>query len=145
MVPLAEWLQSLGSGRYAEVFERNDVDLAALPTLSDADLQLLGLSLGHRRKLLGAIAELSGTGADPPAAAASPAQEPARTEGERRQLTVLFRDMVGFTALASRLDPEVLQGVVRSYEDACAACVTRYGGCVFQRLGDGIVAFFGYP
>jgi class 3 adenylate cyclase/predicted ATPase len=66
-------------------------------------------------------------------------------QGERRQLTVLFCDMVGFTELASRLDPEVLQGIVRSYEDACAVCVTRYEGYVFQRLGDGIVAFFGYP
>jgi len=66
-------------------------------------------------------------------------------EGERRQLTVLFCDLVGFTELANRLDPEVLQGIVRSYEDACAVCITRYEGYVFQRLGDGIVAFFGYP
>jgi class 3 adenylate cyclase len=66
-------------------------------------------------------------------------------DAERRQLTVLFCDMVGFTELASRLDPEVLQGIVRSYEDTCAACVTRYEGYVFQRLGDGIVAFFGFP
>src|SRR5215211_7755276 len=65
--------------------------------------------------------------------------------GERRQLTVLFCDMVGFTELATRVDPEVLQGVIRSYEDACAVCITRYEGYVFQRLGDGIVAFFGYP
>jgi class 3 adenylate cyclase len=74
----------------------------------------------------------------------SPARAPV-TEGERRQLTVLFCDMVGFTELASRLDPEVLQQIVRAYEDTCAACVTRYEGYVFQRLGDGIVAFFGYP
>jgi class 3 adenylate cyclase len=66
-------------------------------------------------------------------------------EGERRQLTVLFCDMVGFTELANRLDPEVLQGIIRSYEDACAVCITRYEGYVFQRLGDGIVALFDYP
>src|SRR5215468_5352514 len=66
-------------------------------------------------------------------------------EGERRQLTVLFCDMVGFTELAHRVDPEVLQGIIRSYEDACAMCIARYEGYVFQRLGDGIVAFFGYP
>jgi class 3 adenylate cyclase len=65
--------------------------------------------------------------------------------GERRQLTVLFCGMVGFTELANRVDPEVLQGIIRSYEDACAVCITRYEGYVFQRLGDGIVAFFGYP
>ena len=64
---------------------------------------------------------------------------------ERRQLTVMFCDMVGFTELANRVDPEVLQGIIRSYEDACAVCITRYEGYVFQRLGDGIVAFFGYP
>lgn len=67
------------------------------------------------------------------------------TDGERRQLTVLFCDMVGFTELASRIDPEILQEVVRRYEDTCAACITRYEGYVYQRLGDGIVAFFGYP
>lgn len=66
-------------------------------------------------------------------------------EGERRQLTVLFCDMVGFTELSGRLDPEILQRIIRSYEDACAVCITRYEGYVFQRLGDGIVAFFGYP
>ena len=65
--------------------------------------------------------------------------------GERRQLTVLFCDMVGFTELANRVDPEILQGIIRSYEDACAVCITRYEGYVYQRLGDGIVAFFGYP
>ena len=68
-----------------------------------------------------------------------------KEQGERRQLTVLFCDMVGFTELANRVDPEVLQRIIRSYEDACAVCITRYEGYVFQRLGDGIVAFFGYP
>jgi class 3 adenylate cyclase len=65
--------------------------------------------------------------------------------GERRQLTVLFCDMVGFTELAGRVDPEILQKIIRSYEDACAVCITRYAGYVFQRLGEGIVALFGYP
>ena len=68
-----------------------------------------------------------------------------QSAGERRQLTVLFCDMVGFTELANRVDPEVLDGIIRNYEDACAVCITRYEGYVFQRLGDGIVAFFGYP
>src|SRR4030095_2656666 len=69
----------------------------------------------------------------------------ALSAGERRQLTVLFCDMVGFTEIANRVDPEVLQVIIRSYEDACAVCITRYEGYVYQRLGDGIVAFFGYP
>jgi class 3 adenylate cyclase/predicted ATPase len=75
----------------------------------------------------------------------SPAPNPQPPAGERRQLTVMFCDMVGFTELANRVDPEVLQEIIRSYEDACAVCITRYEGYVFQRLGDGIVAFFGYP
>src|SRR5262245_46628922 len=70
---------------------------------------------------------------------------PNALEGERRQLTVLFCDMVGFTELANRVDPEVLQGIIQLYDDQCAVCVTRYEGYVYQKLGDGIVAFFGYP
>jgi class 3 adenylate cyclase len=129
-----------------------------LRLLSDKDLQELGLPLGPRRKLLKALAELEGDAGPPtsasvevqpvstPAGASSvPAVHSAVETGERRQLTVLFCDMVGFTELASRVDPEVLQRIIRSYEDACAVCVTRYEGYVFQRLGDGIVAFFGYP
>jgi class 3 adenylate cyclase len=72
-------------------------------------------------------------------------RDPRLDASERRQLTVLFCDLVGFTELATRVDPEVLQGIIRSYEDTCAVCVTRYEGYVYQRLGDGIVAFFGYP
>ena len=101
--------------------------------------------LGHRKLILRAIAALKATARE------SPADEPpvpsaiAIHEGERRQLTVLFCDMVGFTELANRVDPEVLQQIIRSHEDACAVCITRYDGYVCQRLGDGIVAFFGYP
>ena len=151
MQSLVDWLQQLGLERYAPVFAENEVDLEALRLLAEQDLQQLGLPLGPRKKLLKAIAGLNG--------AETPALEPAgrssevnlsaapssSTTGERRQLTVLFCDMVGFTELANRLDPEVLREVIRSYEDACAVCLTRYEGYVFQRLGDGIVAFFGYP
>ncbi len=146
---LTAWLRELGLERYAPVFVENDVNLEALRLLTDADLVSLGVSLGHRRVLFKALAELNGSSpaalAGEVLAEAVPGRSRSRAEGERRQLTVLFCDMVGFTELASRLDPEVLQGIVRSYEDNCAACVTRYEGYVFQRLGDGIVAFFGYP
>ena len=149
MQTVKQLLEQLGLTQYAEVFAENDVDLGALRLLTDAELDKIGVSLGHRKKLLKAITELNGDSSPAPAVPAIQAGPPARTsvgaEGERRQLTVLFCDMVGFTELANRVDPEVLQKIIRSYEDTCAACVTRYEGYVFQRLGDGIVAFFGYP
>jgi class 3 adenylate cyclase/tetratricopeptide (TPR) repeat protein len=157
MQSISEWLQSLGLDQYATVFTDNDIDLELIPSLSDQDLEKLGISsMGHRKKLLKAISELN----DAMLATASPTEtapgfandivgEASATspvsEGERRQLTVLFCDMVGFTELTSRFDPELLQAIIRSYEDICAAAITRYEGYVFQRLGDGIVAFFGYP
>ncbi len=131
MADLVEWLQALGLERHAATFAANDIDRATLPLLNDADLAGLGLSLGHRRRLLHALAQ-----PEPPAATET---------GERRHLTVLFCDMVGFSELASRIDPESLQAVIQHYEDTCAAAVERYAGHVFQRLGDGIVAFFGFP
>jgi len=150
------WLQDLGLERYTAVFAENDVDAEALRLLSENDLEKLGVSLGHRKRLLKAIAELNGLVAPVPQPAVAPtgsresdtdaAPAVVTTEaGERRQLTVLFCDMVGFTELANRVDPEILQKIIRAYEDACAVCITRYEGYVFQRLGDGIVAFFGYP
>jgi len=157
---VADWLKSLGLERYAQVFAGNDIDYDVLRCLTEADLEKLGVSLGHRKRLLAAIAALEA--APPPAAAilplrrpsgemAAPAQPDSATDdstaaaGERRHLTVLFCDMVAFTEIADRVDPEVLQKIIHAYEEACAACVTRYEGYVFQRLGDGIVAFFGYP
>ena len=148
MNSLSGWLETLGLERYAPVLVDNGVDIESISLLSESDLEKLGLLLGHRKKLLKAIAELNGSQAPPltPTSKEGPTpQEPVSTEGERRQLTVMFCDMVGFTELASRLDPEILRDVIRRYEDTCAAAVTRYDGYVFQRLGDGIVAYFGYP
>lgn len=131
MSMLPELFRANGLEKYLQLFVDNDVDEATLRILTDADLTELGLPFGARKRLLNAVA--SATAAD------------AAPEEERRQLTVLFSDMVGFTALSERLDPEILKDVTRAYEDACAACVSRYDGYVFQRLGDGIVAFFGFP
>ena len=143
---LSNWLQQLGLEQYAAVLTENGVDLEAMRLLTENDLQNLGVLLGHRRKLLRAIAEKDGLDtAETAVIAGSLQQEPVRADSERRQLTVLFCDMVGFTELASRVDPEVLQRIIRSYEDACAVCISRYEGYLFQRLGDGVVAFFGYP
>src|ERR1700674_1316430 len=111
MQPIRQWLEQLGLPQYAEVFAENDVDLEALRLLAESDFEKLGVSLGHRRKLLKAVSELNGSSA--PAPAAPPIQASFPAEGERRQLTVLFCDMVGFTELANRVDPEVLQGVIR--------------------------------
>ena len=144
------WLSALGMSQYAAAFEANDIDMGLMPEIGEQALKDIGVSsVGHRVRLLKAIAGLRAASASIPASA--PAGAPTlryltgELEGERRQLTVLFCDMVGFTELASRVDPELLRQVIRTYEDACAVCITRYDGYVFQRLGDGIVAFFGYP
>ena len=157
MNSFGEWLHDSGLGRYAAVFAENDIDFSNACSLSETDLRELGLTLGHRKNFLAALAALE---ASTPARPANPAPAPTsassdlrpstdaarpRETGERRQLSVLFCDMVGFTELASRVDPEILRDIIRSYEDTCAASITRYEGYVFQRQGDGIVAFFGYP
>jgi class 3 adenylate cyclase/tetratricopeptide (TPR) repeat protein len=134
--PLSGWLRTHELEQYAQLFAEHDVDLRTLRILTDDDLKELGLPFGPRKRILKALAELDAV--DVSAVAAG-------SREERRQLTVLFCDMVGFTELAGRVDPEVLHGIIRQYEDACATGITRYDGYVFQRLGDGIVAFFGFP
>ena len=162
MRPIADWLISLELAQYTQAFVDNDIDLAVLPSLFEQDLKELGVtSMGHRKKMFQAIRSMADASApsqqsdgealtpitpEPPLSAVHPHTANAYTQGaERRQLTVMFCDMVGFTALASSLDPEVLQKVIRTYEEACAVCITRFDGYVFRRLGDGIIAFFGYP
>ena len=145
---MLDWLKTLGLEQYAPLFLENEVDFATVQILSDSDLKELGLPFGPRKRILSAVADLkpvtvNGTPANTGRRASDGSA--AAVDAERRQLTVLFCDMVGFTELASRLDPEVLQSVIRRYEDICAVCITRYEGYVFQRLGDGIVAFFGFP
>jgi class 3 adenylate cyclase len=129
MSTIVDWLRSAGLEQYTDLFVENEIDLATLAILTDDDLKELGLPFGPRKRILKALAE----------------PERKQEEGERRQLTVLFCDMAGFTEMAVRLDPEVLRGIVQQYEQICTTCVERYEGHVFQRLGDGIVAFFGYP
>lgn len=136
---IREWLECLGLGKYVEVFAENEIDLDVLPHLSEGDLNELGLPMGPRKKLLAAIAELgpsAPTLADPAMAA---------HEAERRQLTVMFVDLVGSTELSQRLDPEDLREVMRHYQDAVSGAVTRYKGYVAKFLGDGVLAYFGWP
>ena len=143
---VAAWLQGLGLERYAPAFRDNDIDGEVLPKLTAEDLISIGVtSVGHRRKLLDAIAALGvaaptavGDGAIAPAA-------PAPVDAERRQLTVMFCDLVGSTALSTRHDPEDLRELIGAYHRAVAETVGRFDGFVAKYMGDGVLIYFGYP
>jgi class 3 adenylate cyclase/tetratricopeptide (TPR) repeat protein len=139
MDTLASWLQSLGLGQYVALFESQGIDLRSLPLLCEADLIQLGVLLGHRRILLKAVSTLVN---EAPVASRA-LQLP--TEAERRQLTVLFCDLVGSTRLAQQIDAEILRDLMHAYQRTCGAILSRYAGHVAQYLGDGIVAYFGFP
>src|SRR5262252_5429650 len=144
MQSIAEWLEELGLGRYAQRFAENGVDFSVLRHLTDRDLKDIGVLLGHRRKMLAAIAELAG--AVPATLQAAAAIEPsAQDAAERRQLTVMFSDLVGSTALSARLDPEDLRAIISTYHRCCTELVERNGGFVAKYMGDGVLAYFGYP
>jgi class 3 adenylate cyclase/tetratricopeptide (TPR) repeat protein len=153
MSDLRDWLRRHNLEQYADVFEANDIDLDILPELGEPDLERLGLSLGNRRRLLKALGAGIGDKASAPASdqrAAEPASssggEPVESgDAERRQVTVLFADMVGSTALSAKIDPELLGGVIRRYQDATAGAIGRYGGFVAKFMGDGVLAYFGFP
>jgi class 3 adenylate cyclase len=134
------WLQDLGLERYASAFRENEIDAEVLTELSEADLATLGLPLGPRRKLLKAIAGLRQDGLPSPAPVSATAQE-----AERRQLTVMFCDLVGSTALAARLDPEELREVIGAYHRCVTEAVRRFDGFVAKYMGDGVLVYFGYP
>jgi class 3 adenylate cyclase/predicted ATPase len=141
MQELADWLEKLGMSEYAERFAENRIDLSVLPDLTDQDLEKLGVVLGDRRKMLRAIGEL---GVPPPAVPLAP-PAPQDTTAERRQLTVMFCDLVGSTALSARLDPEDLRAIIGAYHRCCAELVESNGGFVAKYMGDGLLGYFGYP
>ncbi len=142
---IAAWLRGLGLERYAGAFADHAIDAEVLPELTEADLEKLGIVLGHRKKLLKAIAELgeAETGSTPIARAVVPQAAP--REAERRHLTVLFCDLVGSTELLARLDPEDMRAVITRYQNAVAGEVARFEGHVAKFMGDGVLAYFGYP
>ena len=142
---IASWLRELGLERYERAFQQSEIEPEILAELTDADLKELGIPLGPRRKLAKAIAALSVETA--PSGHPTPAVAPATPapQAERRQLTVLFVDLVGSTALAARLDPEDMGAVMRAYHGACAETVERWGGHVAKYMGDGVLAYFGWP
>ena len=152
MQTVEDWLSHLGLGKYVEAFVQNDVDLRALPHVTEADLQELGVSLGHRKIILAAINELGQPKLDglPPnslhAEKSEPLVEPpTEPAADRRLLSVLFCDLVGSTALSARLDPEDMHELTRRYQNSVAGAITRFGGYVAKYLGDGVLAYFGWP
>ena len=148
MSTIADWLTSLGMSEYAQRFAENGIDISVLPDLTDQDLKDLGVLLGHRRRLLRAIANLEGIEKRPPAAAGvtAPSAWPrAADSAERRQVTVMFSDLVGSTALSARMDPEDMREVISAYQKCVAETVQRFGGFVAKYMGDGVLVYFGYP
>ena len=146
MQQIADWLEKLGLGQYAQRFAENDISFSVLPDLTDQDLKEIGVSLGHRRQLLRAIAELTNREKDAPKAAVATAPSAAPQDtAERRQVTVMFSDLVGSTALAARMDPEDLREVISAYQKGVTDTVQRFGGFVAKYMGDGVLVYFGYP
>jgi class 3 adenylate cyclase/tetratricopeptide (TPR) repeat protein len=147
MQQIADWLNKLDMSEYAERFAENDIDIDVLGELRDQDLEKLGVSLGHRRKMLRAIRELCNqpiaVAAGKPAA--QPRIEPQRDVAERRQVTVMFCDMVGSTALSARMDPEDLREVISVYQKCVTDTTRRFDGFVAKYMGDGVLVYFGYP
>ncbi len=149
---VSAWLEDLGLGVYRESFQQNAITWDVLSELTDADLASLGVLLGHRKKLLRAIAQLSqsgeGVGVKPLPVTTGPGITPSLSDGERaerRQLTIMFCDLVGSTALASQLDPEDLQTAIRRFLDTCSQAISRFNGYIAKYMGDGLLVYFGYP
>src|SRR5271163_2931824 len=128
---------------YAERFAENRIDISVLSELSDQDLKELGVVLGDRRKMLRAIRELVAVGPVEDRPAPEPAPKP--DAAERRQLTVMFCDLVGSTAISARLDPEDVRAIIGAYHKCCASLIAANGGFVAKYMGDGVLAYFGYP
>ena len=141
MQQIADWLQKLGLSQYAEGFDKNGIDISVLRYLTEQDLEKIGVLLGHRRKMLAAIQEL----VSHTAAQSTPVEVKPHDTAERRQVTVMFSDLVGSTALSARMDPEDLREIISAYQGCVADTVGRFGGFVAKYMGDGVLIYFGYP
>ena len=144
MHDVQKWLADLGLSQYAPAFSENQIDFEVLPDLTEDDLRELGLPMGPRKKLLKAIAALQTESS----IAENDSEPPLRlraAEAERRQLTVMFCDLVGSTELSTRLDPEDLQEVITAFQNKCRVAIQRYAGFIARYMGDGILVYFGYP
>ena len=144
-MPIEKWLKGLGLERYAAAFEANDVTEDLLPTLTAGDLRDLGVtSVGHRRRMLDSIAATR-TEATPAEAPSPPSAPPPEPLADRRQVSVMFCDLIGSTALSARLDPEDLSAVIQAYQERVNEIAARYGGFIARYLGDGVLIYFGWP
>ena len=141
---IEKWLRGLGLQQYAAAFRDNAIDAEILPELTDVDLEKLGVVLGHRKRLLKAIAALAAPAAAMQATSVGSAPSHGH-DAERRQLTVMFVDLVGSTALSPRLDPEDLREIIGAYHRCVAETVARFDGFVAKYMGDGVLVYFGYP
>ena len=144
MQQIADWLKTLGMSEYAERFVDNKIDISVLPHLTDQDLKDIGVPLGHRRKMLAAInqgVELMRLLAEATTGVAPTTQE----APERRQITVMFCDLVGSTALSARMDAEDLREIISVYQKCVAVAVRRFDGFIAKYMGDGVLVYFGYP
>jgi len=147
---VGEWLRRIGLGQYEVAFRDNDIDAEVLRSLTVDDLKDVGVTIvGHRRKILIAIEQLSRFTADSSTVSEIERQpsavQPTHAEAERRQLTVLFCDLAGSTSMSARLDPEDMREVIRSYQNICSSVIARYDGFIAKFMGDGILAYFGFP
>jgi class 3 adenylate cyclase len=142
MQQIVDWLKKLGMSEYAELFAENRIDFSVLRDLTDQDLKDLGVALGDRRKMLRAIGEFSAASLAGPAITTEPVSPDA---AERRQVTVMFSDLVGSTALSARMDAEDLREVISTYQKCVAETVQRFGGFLAKYMGDGVLVYFGYP
>ena len=140
------WLRGIGLAQYAEMFRANDIDGELLGGLTNDDLKDLGVtSFGHRKRLLQAIATLVAASEAPPSIPVAAPELKTQDTAERRQVTVMFSDLVGSTALSARMDPEDLREIISAYQKCVAETVRRFGGFVAKYMGDGVLIYFGYP
>jgi len=142
MQQIANWLEKLGMSEYAQHFAEHGITIAALPYLTDQDLKDIGVLLGHRRLMLAAISEVTAAAKLEPSVAS---EQKSPDTAERRQVTVMFSDLVGSTALSARMDPEDLREIISAYQRCVANTVRRFGGFVAKYMGDGVLVYFGYP
>ena len=142
---VGDWLRSLGLAQYEATFREHEIDSEVLSELAEPDLEKLGIPLGHRKRLLKAIKALQvEASSEPPLQPITSTPPDPPHLAERRQLTVMFCDLVGSTALSTRLDPEDLGEVIGAYHRTVAETVRRFEGFIARYMGDGVLVYFGY-